>query len=99
MDEFKRSLYANLIAIPAGKVISYGHLAKLCGYPNHARHVGKVLSALPKDTQLPWFRVVNSQGKISLSGQAFAQQKSHLENEGIAINEIGKVIHFKKLQY
>ncbi|WP_354625442.1 MGMT family protein [Psychromonas sp. MME2] len=99
MDEFKSSLYANLAAIPAGKLISYGQLATLCGYPNHARYVGRVLSALPKDSQLPWFRVVNSQGKISLMGEAFIRQRELLEKEGVIVSDSGKISHFKKRQY
>lgn len=99
MDEFKSCLYATLSVIPKGKVISYGQLARLCGYPHHARHVGKALSLLPKESKLPWFRVINSQGKISLTGGAFERQKKYLENEGVKINDAGKIICFKKLQY
>lgn len=99
MDEFKQSLYATLAAISKGRVISYGQLARLCGYPNHARHVGKVLATLPKDSKLPWFRVINSQGKISLTGEAFIRQKNHLENEGVLVNEAGKIFDFNKLKY
>ncbi len=96
MTEFELSLFNNLINIPKGKLISYGELAKLAGYPNHARHVGKVLSKLPKDTKLPWFRVVNSQGKISLTGEAFLRQKDLLLAEGVHTLESGKIKQFKK---
>jgi len=99
MTEFELSLFNNLASIPKGRLISYGGLAKLSGYPNHARHVGKVLSKLPKDTKLPWFRVVNGQGKISLQGEAYQRQKTKLEMEGIEVNEQGKVINFKHLKY
>jgi len=74
----------------------YGQLAKMAGFPHHSRHVGKVLSKLPKDTRLPWYRVVNSQGKISLSGEAFLRQKIHLEKEGIEVTEEGKIVKFKQ---
>jgi len=95
MTEFEQSLYAMLMALPTGKLCSYGELAKRSGYPNYARHVGKTLSNLPKDSKLPWHRVVNSQGKISLSGDRFLKQKQRLEAEGITINEKGKVVNFK----
>jgi len=95
MTEFEQSLYNILATLPKGKLISYGQLAKQCGYPNNARHVGKTLAKLPKDTNLPWFRVVNSQGKISLVGEAFLRQKAHLEAEGISVNELGKIAHYR----
>ncbi len=99
MTEFELSLFNNLAHIPKGKLISYGGLAKLSGYPNHARHVGKVLSKLPKDSKLPWFRVVNSQGKISLKGEAFERQKTQLLLDGIEISNDGKVLNFKRYQF
>jgi methylated-DNA-protein-cysteine methyltransferase-like protein len=95
MTEFESSLYNILARLPQGKLTTYGQLAKQCGYPSHARLVGRTLSKLPKDTKLPWFRVVNSQGKISLAGDAFVRQKEHLSAEGIDINENGKVVNFR----
>lgn len=96
MDEFTQSIYMNLVQVPFGHVISYGRLAILAGYPNHSRHVGKTLSRLPKDTSLPWHRVVNSQGKISLSGEGFIRQRKALEKEGLIINNEGKILNFKQ---
>lgn len=96
MTEFEQSLYAVLVSLPTGKLCSYGQMAKRSGYPNYARHVGKTLSKLPKDSKLPWHRVLNSQGKISLSGDRFLKQKQRLEAEGITINENGKVVNFKQ---
>jgi len=71
--------------IPKGKVASYGQIAKLAGLPGHARYVGYTLKTLPADTKLPWFRVVNSQGRISFKSgtKQYLQQKSLLEKEGI----------------
>lgn len=96
MTQFEQSLYNILASLPEGKLYTYGQIAKQCGYPNHARHVGKTLSKLPKDTKLPWFRVVNSQGKISLTGEAFLRQKARLAAEGIEVNEQAKVINFRQ---
>lgn len=95
MNEFEQSLYNILAVIPKAKLTTYGQLSKLSGYPNHARHVGKTLAKLPKDTKLPWFRVVSSQGKISLTGEAFLRQKKRLKDEGIEVNESGKILHFR----
>ena len=44
--------------IPAGRVISYGDVAKRAGLPGYARFVGTTLGILPKDTRLPWHRVL-----------------------------------------
>ena len=56
--------------IPKGKIACYGQIADLAGLPGRARLVGKVLGKVPKDgwrgSVVPWYRVVNSQGKISL---------------------------------
>jgi len=71
--------------IPAGKVATYGQIAKLCGYPNHARYVGATLKQLPDDSELPWYRVVNAKGEIAfpVGSAAFLRQKSLLENEAV----------------
>ncbi|PQJ89463.1 MGMT family protein [Aliivibrio sifiae] len=97
MNEFIQSIYTNLRFVPKGRVITYGQLAKLAGFPNHSRHVGKTLAKLPKDSTLPWHRVVNSQGKVSLQGEQFKEQKVKLEEEGIIVREDGKILHFKKV--
>lgn len=83
--EYKEAIIQQLAAVPLGKVCSYGQLAKLAGLPGYARQVGSLLRNLPKDTALPWHRVVNSQGKISFEegSEAYQEQKRRLETEGI----------------
>jgi methylated-DNA-protein-cysteine methyltransferase-like protein len=78
--------------IPKGKVASYGDIANLCGFFGQARKVGYSLHALPRGSKVPWHRVINSQGKISLprtSGH-YARQKHLLEKEGVVFKK-GKV--------
>ncbi|PKF60443.1 hypothetical protein CW745_15070 [Psychromonas sp. psych-6C06] len=99
MNEFEQSLYNVLATLPAGKLCSYGQLAKRAGYPNHARHVGKTLSKLPSDTKLAWHRVINSQGKLSLTGDRQLKQKQRLLAEGIEVTEEGTVINFRHYLY
>ena len=96
MDEFAQNIYTILSYLGEGKLTTYGQLAKQAGFPHHSSHVGKILARLPKDSRLPWFRVVNSQGKISLIGDAFIRQKTLLEKEGIEITEQGKIVKFKQ---
>ncbi len=75
-------------SIPKGNVATYGQIAKLAGYPNHARYVGATLKRLPSDTALPWHRVVNAKGELTFpdSSDHYKRQKSLLEAEGIKFN-------------
>ncbi|MBT8389058.1 MAG: MGMT family protein, partial [Altererythrobacter sp.] len=66
MDEFEQQLYTWLAQIPAGKVVTYGQLARLIGRPNGARWVGRQLGRLPVGSKLPWYRVLNARGCSSL---------------------------------
>lgn len=74
--------------IPEGKVATYGQIAKLCGYPSHARYVGTTLKQLPDDSELPWHRVINAKGEIAFPEEsaAFLKQKTLLVKEGITFN-------------
>ncbi|USH01690.1 MGMT family protein [Grimontia kaedaensis] len=91
MPNFDDQIYAVLIQIPSGKVTTYGDVAKLAGFPRHARHVGKLLGSLPKDSKLPWFRVINSSGMISLKGESFIRQREKLLDDGVEVKESGAV--------
>ncbi|ROV59448.1 MGMT family protein [Vibrio ponticus] len=91
MDQFLAQIFAVIHQIPEGKVTSYGEIAKLAGYPGYARHVGKALGNLPEGSKLPWHRVLNSQGKISLKGHDLNRQRAKLLAEGIECSDMGKV--------
>ena len=86
-------LYAALANIPQGKVVTYGQLAALAGRPKAARWVGQVLKKLPEDSTLPWFRVINSQGKISfpLDSEPAKQQAKLLRADGIDVSDNNKI--------
>lgn len=81
-------VFAVVRRIPRGRVATYGQVAALAGFPNHARQVGYALSALAVDAPVPWHRVVNAEGRISLrgtdAGGAMLQQL-RLEQEGVVI--------------
>jgi methylated-DNA-protein-cysteine methyltransferase-like protein len=71
--------------IPKGKVSTYGEIATLCGLLGQARLVGYALHNLPRGTKVPWHRVINAAGKISISeldGMAELQEEL-LRKEGI----------------
>ncbi|EIW67296.1 hypothetical protein TREMEDRAFT_33896 [Tremella mesenterica DSM 1558] len=99
--------------IPPGHVTTYGmswlppqhftrHIARLAGYPNHPRHVGNALKALPEDSTIPWQRVINAKGQISPRGDAglgVARQKDLLEAEGVQVNSVmggGEVVDLRR---
>ncbi|MBY4678213.1 MGMT family protein [Marinobacterium arenosum] len=89
MDELMcQKVWQVVAAIPPGKVASYGQVAELAGLPRMARMVGRILSQLPKDSQLPWFRVINAQGRISfpLDSDAYRCQRERLEADGVEFN-------------
>jgi methylated-DNA-protein-cysteine methyltransferase related protein len=71
--------------IPRGRVSTYGNIADVAGLPRRARLVGTVLKHAPASRDLPWFRVINSNGRISLpaGSDAYARQRRKLEAEGI----------------
>ena len=75
-------------AIPAGRVASYGDVARLAGLPRGAREVGRVLRELPGDSDVPWHRVVNSRGEIrlALDSAAGREQRERLRAEGVTVD-------------
>ncbi|MCW8833805.1 MAG: MGMT family protein [Colwellia sp.] len=89
--------------IPQGKVACYGQIADLAGLPGRARLVGKVLGKVPetgfRGQTVPWFRVINSQGKISFApgSEYFEKQKQHLQEEQVVV--IGARIKLKEFQW
>ncbi len=79
--------------IPRGKVATYGQVARIAGIPRNSRQVGSVLKNLPPRSDIPWYRVVNSRGEISLRDnlQSQSYQRTALENEGIQFNGQGRL--------
>lgn len=88
MVSFKDKVIQIVRMIPVGKVASYGQVSLYCGLPRAAREVGWTLKATEED--LPWWRVVNNSGRISIDGNWNADkptQKKLLEGEGVIVNE------------
>jgi methylated-DNA-protein-cysteine methyltransferase-like protein len=84
-------IYRIVRRIPRGRVATYGLIARLAGIPRHARRVGYALAALHDDS-VPWHRVVNAQGKISLRSTAgYGEQRGLLEREGVKFDQDGSI--------
>lgn len=80
-------LYAIVRCVPAGKVVTYGQIARLAGCCT-PRMAGYAMAALPSDTPVPWHRVINSRGMISpRSGDDCQIQRFLLETEGVEFSE------------
>jgi methylated-DNA-protein-cysteine methyltransferase related protein len=72
--------------IPAGKVASYAQVAYVAGWPGRARLVARVLGDVPAEVgPVPWFRVINAQGKVAIAKTSPAHQRQIrlLEAEGV----------------
>lgn len=86
-DSTYQKIWKTVLSIPVGKVSSYGQVADLAGLPGRARLVGKALGYSSKEMQIPWYRVVRSDGKIAFpsgSEQALTQI-GLLQEEGVAV--------------
>lgn len=90
-DTFADRVYATIAAIPKGKVATYGQIARLAGMSTYVRQVCFILRHVPKESTLPCYRIINSQGKISLSNQNYMRQKTRLTEEGIVFGKNDKV--------
>ena len=88
---FFEQVYAVVRWIPHGRVASYGQIARLLGQPHAARTVGWALRGLMED-DVPWHRVVNAAGRISIPDPEGArQQRRRLEAEGVEFDAHGRI--------
>ncbi len=86
------NVYRVVALIPRGRVASYGQVAAMVTGCT-ARMVGYAMSGIPEGLDLPWQRVVNSQGGISSrgEGEGMAEQRKILEMEGVCFRESGRI--------
>jgi methylated-DNA-protein-cysteine methyltransferase-like protein len=80
-----------VLRIPKGRVATYGQIARLAGLRGQARLVGYAMHALPGGTRVPWQRVVNARGEISLPGTSAVRQRKLLETEGVRFDARGRI--------
>ncbi|MBU3113904.1 MGMT family protein [Clostridium lacusfryxellense] len=84
MEPFTQRVVELIKGIPEGKVMTYGQIATLSGNNRGARQVARILHTLSKKNNLPWHRVINIKGEISVTDyESFNLQKMFLESEGI----------------
>ncbi|MGE5596795.1 MAG: MGMT family protein [Hyphomicrobiales bacterium] len=90
---FYDRVYELVRQVPRGRVITYGHVALLLGAPSAARAVGYALHNLPAESDVPWWRVINARGTISLKdrGSNAELQRALLEHEGVQFDLEGRI--------
>ncbi len=90
LSQFAHKVIHVVQSIPFGKVVSYGQVAVYIGVPRAARQVGWTLRSLEETVSIPWWRVVNNVGRISIDSNLHNDkmlQKKLLEQEKIFIND------------
>lgn len=84
MTPFTKEVISIIKNIPSGRVMSYGQISRVAGNPRGARQVARILHSMSRKHGLPWHRVINAQGKISIKDEAlYYEQKMSLESEGV----------------
>lgn len=91
MTEFSQHVIDIINSIPSGRVASYGKIAAIAGNPRASRQVSRLLHSSSGKYNLPWHRVINSTGQISLVGNEGFIQRRLLESEGIEFGISGKI--------
>jgi len=88
-SKFTEAVWTVIRAVPRGRVVSYGQVAAYAGVPRAARAVGWLLRQ-SHDESVPWWRVINNAGRISIKANWFhdaAEQKKRLRAEGVEVGE------------
>ena len=98
-EEKREAIFLIIASIPYGKVTTYGSVAEMASLKGYARFVGTTLKNLPNNSQIPWFRVINSQGKISFpqNSDKYLEQKSRLQEEGVEFKN--EKVNLKRFQW
>lgn len=92
MEAFTRLVIEIIKCIPEGKVCTYGRIGRLAGRSNGARQVARILHSSSRKHKLPWHRVVNVSGRISLPRSGgYEAQKVCLQAEGITFDAADRI--------
>jgi methylated-DNA-protein-cysteine methyltransferase related protein len=99
-DRAFHRIWVVVAQVPRGRVVTYGQIARMAGLPNGARTVGWAMRALPNNHRVdgrpvPWHRVINAQGGISLrggeDGGGASRQRAALRREGVRVGLGGRI--------
>lgn len=95
VNDFTERALQVIQQIPEGKVMTYGQIAREAGNPRSARQVVRILHSMSRIHKLPWHRVINSKGELSLQSD---EQRLLLELEGIEIKS-GDTVSLSEYQF
>lgn len=102
-ETFNTLVWSIVKQIPAGQVATYGQIAKMIPPPEDvippdyarmgARWVGQAMNETPEGKGIPWQRVINSKGEVSLPKGSPGAMKQHvlLEDEGVKFSDKGRI--------
>jgi alkylated DNA nucleotide flippase Atl1 len=92
-------IYEVVRRIPKGRVATYGQVAKIVGRCT-PRMVGYAMAALPRGSNVPWQRVINHKGEISIRsrGDGAFRQRRLLQKEGVRFDSKSRV-NLKKVRW
>ena len=92
MTDSTRRIICQILAVPAGKVSCYRDIALRAGLPNGARQTVRVLHSMSEKYNLPWHRIIRSNGSIALGeGEGRELQISLLRGEGVEVSPQGRI--------
>jgi methylated-DNA-protein-cysteine methyltransferase-like protein len=88
LNSLYRRVWSTVAAIPYGRVASYGQIAELSGHSRGARMVARALRHAPDSIELPWHRVLNVRGRISIprTSASFEEQIRRLARESVPVD-------------
>jgi len=97
---FYHQIYRVVCRVPRGQVVTYGQVAVILGCPGAARAVGYAMHRTPQGQGIPWHRVINARGRISIKGDVYAAeaQRALLESEGVVFED-GDRVDLKKYRW
>lgn len=88
------------LSIPAGRVTTYGTIAKAAGGgAMAARSISSILSKFPNQRAIPWHRIVYAGGKVWLDSEHEATRLKMYKKEGIEVDSTGKIKNFDAIYY
>nr|WP_320013781.1 MGMT family protein [uncultured Desulfobacter sp.] len=92
MEEFTQKVVEIIKSIPEGRVSTYGTIALMAGHSNGARQVTRIIHSMSRKHNLPWHRIINAKGLISLpKSRGYEEQKALLQGEGVHFDEKDRV--------
>ena len=91
MTQTTQKIIEQILAVPKGKVSSYRDIAARAGLPNGARQTVRVLHSQAQKHNLPWYRIIRSDGRVALEDEGKMLQITLLRSEGVKVSKDGRV--------